>query len=208
MINPLETEYSGWVEDLLFDKQLSLWFNILEEERKKLSDFNNRDKMECYNRLFYAQSIYNNSKIFYTMHMSQLDSYISTILHARYPGDSFSYFNVHYDSELRDYVIERVGKNIGIKRSFNIINGYELPVLPVSNDFLWKRQIVYNKMRNNFKMRRKVYQKLFGNKLGNVLSKVITYAEVFVRTKLTNTPWYQKVSWKRSINFVFNFNAK
>lgn len=207
MINPLETEYSG-IEDSLFDKQLSLWYNILEEERKKLPDFNNRDKMECYNRLFYAQSIYNNSKIFYTMHTTHLDLYISTILHARYPGDSFSYFNVHYDSELRDYVIERVGKNI-LKRFFNTINGY---VLPVSDgyyeSFLWKRQVIYNKMRNNFKMRHKVCSKLFGNKLGNFLSKAVTYAEVFIRTKLIHTPWYQKVPWKRSINFVFNFNAK
>jgi hypothetical protein len=209
MINPLETEYSG-VDDSPFDKQLSLWFNVLEEERKKLPDFSNVgiDKMENYNRLLYAQSMYNNSKIFYIMHTTSLNSYVSDILHARRPGGNFSYFNVHYDSELRDYVIERVGKNIGIKRSFNIINGYELPVLPVSNDFLWKRQIVYNKMRNNFKMRRKVYQKLFGSKLGNVLSKVITYAEVFVRTKLVHVPWYQKVSWKRSINFVFNFSTK
>ena len=198
----------------LFDKQLALWFNILEGERKNSHYFSNSDKMEQYNRLFYAHSTYNNSRIFCTMHKTpSLDLYVSTKLHARYPVGNCSYFNVHYDSELRDYVIERIGhvleeRNICLKRFFNTVNGYELPISGYSGSFLWKRQIIYNKMRNNFRMRRKIYPKLFGNKLGNLLSKAVTYAEVFIRTKLIHVPWYEKVSWKRSINFVFNFSAK
>lgn len=196
------------VNEDIFDRQLALWFDILEGERKNFQNFSNSDKMEQYNRLFYAHSTYKNSRIFCTMHKTpHLDSYIANILNAHYPA-SISYFNVHYDSELRDYVIERVGKYIIRKRFFNTVNGYELPVSGYSGSYIWKRQIIYNKMRNNFKIRRKVYPKLFGNKLGNFLSKAVTYAEVFIRTKLIHVPWYQKVSWKRSINFVFNFSVK
>ena len=204
----LELElYSAFDSDSLFNKQLALWFNVLKEELKKFPNFSDGDKMEHYNRLLYAHSMHNDdSRIFYTMHHSTLlDSYVSSFLRARYPESSFSYFNVHYDSGLRDYVIERVGKNIGLRRFFNTINGYELPVSGYSGSYIWKRQIIYNKMRNNFRMRHKVYPKLFGNKLGNFLSKAVTYAEVFIKTKLIHVPWYQKVSWKRSINFVFNF---
>lgn len=198
-----------FVNEDLFDRQLAHWFSILEDERKKFPGFSNSDKMEQYNRLFYAHSTYKNSRIFCTMHKTPLlDSYIANILRAHYPVGSFSYFNVQYDSELRDYIIERVGKYIIRKRFFNTVNGYELPVSGYSSSYIWKRQIIYNKMRNNFKIRRKVYPKLFGNKLGNFLSKAVTYAEVFIRTKLIHVPWYQKVSWKRSINFVFNFSAK